>query len=747
MKRILLFFCLIGALNGWTQVHLEIIDQDTGRPIEGAAIKVFTEDTTQLLISDARGTAKIIGLEDVFILKVMAFGFETYVDTMPTQESISIQLKQSIQLEDVVVTAQYDQVTASQAIQKINVISAEQIQQSGANNLADVLNYQAGIRLSQDNILGTSMSLEGISGQNVKILIDGVPVIGRLDGDIDLSQINLNNVERIEVVEGPLSVNYGTNALGGTINIITKKEPKESLNININPYYESIGNYNLTGTVGGRIKKTSLQVSGGRNYFDGWSAVDPFFQFPASRLADTNRFKTWKPKEQYFGEARLVTEIKGWNLSPYARYFNEKITNRGLPLEPYEVAAFDDYYHTNRADAGLNIQKKWRKGRLKIIAAYNYFARIKNTFYKDLTTLENTLSESPGAHDTSLFKLANLRGNYSWRANQKWQFQTGIDANYEAAFGARILDQEQFLGDYAVYLTATYEPMADLKIKPGVRYAYNTTYQAPVIPSLNIKWNWKKFILRGSVARGYRAPTLKELYFDFVDINHNIQGSTSLLPEFSWNYAGSITWLKPVRNQDLLKFEYGAFYNDIDNLITLGLVNDNTYSYVNIGEFATVGNKFNISYRSKAIQSSLRFNYVGRYNQISNENQSINRYNWSPEVAATFTWTCWKDRLSINAFYKYNGVLQSYFVNSEEAITLREQSAFSILDVSVSSNWWNKRLNLTVGAKNILNVTSVAVIGQSAGVHSSGGNMNAARGTSIFISAKYNLTYNGKTAQ
>ena len=67
------------------------------------------------------------------------------------------------------------------------------------------------------------MSVQGLSGENVKILIDGVPVVGRLNGNVDLSQINLTNIERVEIVEGPLSVNYGTNALAGTINLITKK--------------------------------------------------------------------------------------------------------------------------------------------------------------------------------------------------------------------------------------------------------------------------------------------------------------------------------------------------------------------------------------------------------------------------------------------------------------------------------------------------------------------------------------------
>jgi outer membrane receptor for ferrienterochelin and colicins len=737
-----LLFIMANFSCSWTQVSVLIVDDESEQPVKGASIKILNgKHASTFYFSSLMGEITLPPFHKELICQITAFGYETKVDTIsPTRES-PIRLVRNIQLDDIVVTAEYGETVASQAVHKINVISAEQIKLSGANNLVDILNYQTGIRLSQDNVLGTSISLEGISGENVKVLIDGVPVIGRLNGNVDLSQINLNNVERIEIVEGPLSVNYGTNALAGTINIITKKAPKEAIVANVNPYYESIGNYNLTGSIGLRKKKHAIQISGGRNYFDGWSAEDPFFQFPKSRLADTNRFKTWKPKEQYFGEFKYTTNIKKWQLAPYVRVFDETIINRGFPLAPYQESAFDDYYYTTRSDAGINIRKRWRKGQLTFIGAYNHFQRIKNTWYKDLTNLEQTLSGTDGAQDTSVFTLMNVRGNYSWQANDNWQLQTGLDLNYESAFGVRILNQEQFLGDYAAFFTANYTPVKKLTIKPGLRYAYNTVYDAPLIPSLNIKWNYKKWVIRGSVARGFRAPSLKELYFDFVDINHNIQGTTDLKPEYSWNYLAALTWLKPLSDNRLLKAEYSAFYNDIDNLITLGLIDDNLYSYINIGDYATLGNKLNFSYRTKNIQSTVRFNYVGRFNQLSDTDGSLEQYNWSPEIATTITWKLLKERLAINAFYKYNGALQSYFLNGDGEISLRNQSAFSILDMSISSNFFKRSLTATIGAKNILNVTNVAVVGQSAGVHSSQGNLNAARGVSLFCSLKYTFSY------
>src|SRR5690242_6859536 len=97
-----------------------------------------------------------------------------------------------------------------------------------AQNLKEALSYELNIHLMEDNILGSGLQIQGIGGENVKILIDGMPITGRQNGNIDLSQILMDNVERIEIVEGPLSVSYGTDALAGTINIITKKNQSKA---------------------------------------------------------------------------------------------------------------------------------------------------------------------------------------------------------------------------------------------------------------------------------------------------------------------------------------------------------------------------------------------------------------------------------------------------------------------------------------------------------------------------------------
>lgn len=749
MKSLLLyilswFFCQLT----FGQIEIELIDSNKRNPVSNAMIRVQKTGSDEVItyFSDDQGKIKLTSVMYGMRYEISAVGFETITDTLTSRANIRIVMRPVVDLDPIVVTAQYQSSTVNNSIQKVTVISRQIIDQSGANNLGDLLTYQTGIRLGNDNILGTTINLSGISGQNVKILIDGVPVIGRLDGNVDLSQLNLNNVERIEIVEGPLSVNYGTDALGGTINIITKKDSENKIDWNIHPYYESVGNYNISSSLAFRIKNQSFNLSIARNYFDGWSMIDPFIEFPHQRLADTNRLRTWKPKEQINGEFRYKIGLKGWDFSPYYRHFNENIENRGQPLVPYLETAFDDYYLTNRNDFGINIAKRFKKSGLNIIAANNNYLRIKNSFLKDLTTLQKTFIQTEGAQDTSRYRLVNFRATYQFEFAKKIEMELGTDINAETAYGVRILNLEQAIGDYALFTTMQLKITKRIIIKPAVRIAYNTAYDAPIIPSLNLKWTNKKLNIRASFARGFRAPSLKELYFDFVDINHNIQGNINLRAEYSWNYSAFLTWLKPVKSS-LFKFEYGVFYNDIKDLITLGMIQNNSYSYINIGDYSTFGNQAGISFRKNPFNVGLTANYVGRYNPLSDELSTLKPYFFSPEISLNVGYSFGKNKYSLNLFYKYNGQIQSFYLTDDGILETSEQKDYSILDLSFTSKWLNDNMTIVLGAKNLLDVSDVQIIGQTGGVHSGTSNVNIARGISTFISIKYNLQYDDKKAE
>ena len=253
--NIILFLLLFGQTMLKAQTITVLFGNDN-LPIPSAhAIFKDAENKQEILVlSDLNGKIEIPTSLKKGSVSISFVGFKKITDSLDfknlQKNKIYYLTPENIALNEVVITAQYAPNSPEKAVHKIKIIDSKKIEIMGAQNLRDVLTNEMNVRISQDNILGSSMSLQGISGQNVKILVDGIPVTGRLNGNIDISQINMNNVERIEIVEGPLSVNYGTDALAGTINIITKKTQKESVTVSSNNYYESVGHYNFSGRIG-----------------------------------------------------------------------------------------------------------------------------------------------------------------------------------------------------------------------------------------------------------------------------------------------------------------------------------------------------------------------------------------------------------------------------------------------------------------------------------------------------------------
>lgn len=708
------------------------IKQEKDAPVENAVIGLRPQGTSETYsaFSNKAGQAQLkiknFQGEEKYVLTITSIGHFPYKDTLEGKSLLSgldVKLKSRVfNLDETVVTAQYGRNSSEKSVHTVRVITQKEIENMAAVNLEDVLTYSANIRIAQDNILGSSLQMQGIAGQNVKIMIDGVPIIGRMNGNIDLSQINMNNVERIEVIEGPLSVNYGTNALAGTINIITKSGKARKSSLAANLYFENIGHHNVNIDGATNLLGTTLRFSAGRNYFDGWKPGEDFWPSYEPQLADSNRNLQWNPKEQYFGRLSAEKEIMGWNFLLKYEQFTEDIINRGTPRAPYMEMAFDDVYQTDRADKALIITKEFDHHSLRLTTAHNGFTRTKNTFLKDLTTLDENLG-APSAQDTSRFQQFMSRGTISSTTESRFNYQIGYDLNRELAFGDRIENQEAALGDYSLFASAEYYLLDDLVLKPGLRATYNTAYNAPLTPSLNVKFSKAKSTFRASYARGFRAPSLKELYFLFVDVNHNIKGNDDLLAEHSHNFMAN--WQRNTFvGSSLVKTSLGLFHNFIDNRITLAQINDVEFSYINVGSFTTQGARAEVQYIGRKLKTGIILNRLGIESSLS---EAPSKFNYYSEVVGNLQWMLPEVGLSISGFYKYQGRLTNFSLNAEGEIKEQFVAPYQIFDVNCGKSFLGDKVKLSFGVKNIFDVQNVQA-GIASTAHSSGGN-NVAIGT------------------
>jgi outer membrane receptor for ferrienterochelin and colicins len=623
----------------------------------------------------------------IFLLFTSIFFVEkikAQIDSLPTAKL----------LEEFIFTGNYKPTGIDKSVMLTRNINIEKLQAMGVQNVGDALKFQTNMRLQQDNILGTALSMQGLSGENVKILIDGVPQTGRQNGNIDLSQLNLVNVERIEIVEGPLSVQYGTNALAGTINIITKKKPVKPLDFQVNTYVESVGHINVNASAGLKFEEHSLMMSGGRNFFDGWSDVD------------TSRYKQWKPKIQYFGDVRYGFTKDKTTIGVAGSYFDEYILNRGRPILPKSENAFDDTYKTQRYNTSFNWSQSFdNQWNTNFIIAYNKYARTKNSYYRDLVNLGQILTENSGDQDTTQFNLFTSRATLAKTESKRLNYELGFDGNLEVGKGLRLKDSKQQIGDYALFASAEWKIKEGFTLRPGVRFAYNTSYKAPVIPSLHARWQLNEaWTLRASYGRGFRAPSLKELYFYFVDINHNIQGNENLLAERSHNISVSSTFKKVVGNT-IYKVDVSAFNNIIENQITLAILRgqENAYGYINIGNLKTQGGQAYgevvVNHLTFGVGASL-INSINKF-----ENQSFEAATY--EVRSNVVYNIPRIGLDINVWFKHNGRQNGFVLNEEGKIMPTYISAFSMADLSFGKKMFEGKLGFSAGIKNLFNVKNI----------------------------------------
>jgi outer membrane receptor for ferrienterochelin and colicins len=389
-----------------------------------------------------------------------------------------------------------------------------------------------------------------------------------------------------------------------------------------------------------------------------------------------------------------------------------------------------------------------KRMKYRAFIAYNQFQRRKNTFFRDLTTIEDQLTQNDGDQDTSIFNNLMSRGSFfNSTKNKKINYEIGYDVNIETGIGPRILSNRQVIGDYALFSTAELRPTSKLLIRPGLRIIHNTAYAAPLIPSLNIKYDLLKnslkkrtLTLRSSYARGFRAPDLKELYFFFVDINHNIQGNPALQAERSNNFTFALDYRFTV-NEKPSSLKIQGFYNSIQNMISLAQENESLFTFFNINQFKTAGIQTSNTITLKDLTLTSGFSYIGRYNELIELNTSLSpRFLFSPEGQINAQYKFKKLNGTINLFYKYTGRLPIVRVLEDDAVDVVTVDPFNTLDISISKSFSNDRFVLTTGVKNLFNITNINGF-NAGGAHSSGSNsMQIAMGRTYFLTLNIQLS-------
>ncbi len=713
-----------------TKIQISVLDKNTKIAINEVAINTYCNGKLQqYLLTKDQAYVALPDIIEQCTASVSASGYETnYNINLQANKTNTIFLTpKNTALQEVVITGHAKNVLAENSIYRVQLIGEKKLQQLATQNIADALQYETGLNQQQDNLLGSSVNMQGIGSQNVKVLLNGMPINGRENGNIDLNTISTHNVERIEYIKGPMSVLYGTDALGGVINIITKSV-KKSLLLKI--YAESINKFNANLSVSYIKKRHTIGINGTRNFFGGWNYLDSF-----------NRKMLWRPKLQYLADLNYTYAFAKGKISYTPSFMHEKIIDKGTPyIDPFSAFASDEYFNTNRHIQRLDAEYQIDSiQKITANASASIYNRTRNRYAINLLTLNKELTNNVSDQDTTNFTDYNVRLVYNKENSKKLDLLIGAELMLQTANSLKIMEKKQSISDIAIFISAPFALNKNWKVQPAIRVAKNSSYTAPILPSINFSKKLKgNNILRFTAAKGYRAPSLKEMYLNFVDVNHQIYGNDSLQAENSWHLQTNLDYKLLQKAQSNLLLNTNIYFNKINNQIALAAVDlqSNRYKYANIDNFKNIAAECNIKWKNKNAFTTLGF--TNNYIISADSGRGINAW----DVSLQENISLGKHKTMLNVFYKYihKQPILTLSTYGSDALYTSYLPSLHQADANISQTFWKEKCNVQLGVKNIFNLNNANIIGSTnSGIHTNGTSQNLNPGRSVFLSASYTL--------
>ena len=734
------------------QVVLDLKDKISGLSISDAVIEAEVPGShTEFYTTDEQGHAIIAAEEFPLSIFIQHLSYEREEIVIHNGGAHEIQLtSRDHHLNGIVVTGQYFAQSSKNSVYNIKSIDQEEIRRMAASDLAEVMSFSQNSKLERDqNLNGTYLKFLGMGGNTVKILLDGMPVSGRTALQFDLSQINLSNIEKIEIVEGPMSVEYGSNALAGVVNIITKKYSNTLPNLSLKWQEESIGSqygfnkgvHNLAVTSNELLlKKVALTSTAEYKVFGG-----------SPMAGENTRDTDWDPKKQLFGDVKVAGAFLDGEASYRLAYYRDWIDNLGPEEGPLRNRATDDLYKSRRWNQHISFGKYYKNfGRIDTKLSYSDFKRIKNTFVSDLYTGKQTMSSAEGAQDTSMFQNVSFWTHFTAQPNDRIKIKSGLDFQYDRTDGGRIIgNASRSAFDAALFTSVEFKASNRLTLRPGLRWAYNNRFKSPLVPSINALFKLSESSsLRGGYAKGFRAPALREMFFEFVDNSHTIFGNPNLTPEKSDFFDMSYVYTRRSVAGIKQKVSSRLFYTKVKNQITFAQDADDPTITTLLNNEIYKSYGFSVSQQLffDAVEFSAGAGFIATYNRLSNQYES-KKFVYTPEITAGMKVQIMDTPLNLNTQFKYNGQAPNYVLvnipgETELQPELVKSDDFYIMDVMLNYQF-SDRTTIGMGVKNLFNVQRIRIV-NTGGIHSGDRDVPVGYGRSGFIRLNYNLKFNKK---
>lgn len=557
---------------------------------------ILVKGTTHGTASDVDGNYKLsLTKSGEYSLIVKYAGFAPFEQRffLGSDTIINFRLKEdALNLNEVTVTATRTPKLLKDAPVITRVITSADIQKINAVTVRDLLETELpGMEFTRQMDGQIAINMQGMSGKYVLFLIDGERMAGETLNNVDYNRLNADNIERIEIVKGAASALYGSNAMGGVINIITKESSKP-LEVKVSGHYGSKNEQRYGGTIGTKQKNISSLTSvmyKNKDHYKLWSSdrTDSAIIYGGKDLSIDEKL-SWKVSD------KMTLTGKGGYYTRLADLANDKKTNR---YRNFNGNVRMNYLLSEKQDLTVSyLLDRYNK--------YDHYTK-KNA---DSLNYRNTQHTARAQYNYSFTPGNTLIGGAEFFRDELMSYQFSGDSHAT--------------NDYILYAQHDFNVTKQFNLVYGARMDYYSSFGTHVSPNVSLMYKLKPFTFRTSYSRGFRAPSLKEMWTEW-DMGGMgmfiIAGDPDLKPEISDNFSLSAEY-----SRDRVNFSVIGYYNNIkDKITTIFNADRDTSYYTNINKSKLAGLDANL-----AVKCPYGFTVKAAYAYV-HENMKQNGYNVS----------------------------------------------------------------------------------------------------------------------
>ncbi len=608
------------ALN----IRGKVTDKQTGAPLLGAYVLV--NGSLQGARTNSDGLFVLRLQSGAYIIEARCLGYETQqrrLEVSPEQQPIlAFELAPAaLDFPAVVVTGTRNEKAPDEAPVATRVISHRDIKNAGWTDLREALAEQPGLNIVQD-FSGNGVQVQGFDPDYTLILLDGSPMIGRTAGTLELKRFAVGNLERVEIVKGPTSSLYGSEALAGVINLITRT-PRAPLALGLSGKLGELNSREISAHL--EMRRNGL---GGYFYFN-QNRRDHFDLAPETI--------SWTGPE--FTDRTLSTKLY-WKLNERAeltlnsRWFHEKLRNRvGLSVANAVIGSDD---RTQLTDWNMAPVLDWQ---------LSSALKLNSKLYVSRYTVDNELEAQDGSQ---LFDFSRYVQTYRQAETQldillssQHYVKLGSGVVFETLKADRIAHGKKHTQNYAAFAQYEWLPHRLFDVVASGRVDAHSDYDVHLSPKFAALFKPREnYQMRVSFGGGFKAPTFSQLYLDFTNpqVGYSVFGATGAAPgtqelitrgEISEVLVNPAT-LAALNPETSLAFNFSAdaqpvaflrlhanlFRNDVQDLIEAQPIARKTngqfvYSYFNLKRVFTQGVESEVQFdMGKNIELALGYQYV-----------------------------------------------------------------------------------------------------------------------------------------